>query len=484
MIPEEQLQKLLQQLTSHPKECEWIEFKQQFHSNEEIGQDISALSNGACLHKQQFGYLVFGVENNTHTIVGTSFKPSTHKKGNEEFENLLLQRLNPRIDVCIYEFIFEGKVISLFEIPAATHQPVDFSHDAYIRVGSISRKLREFPEKESKIWKNDSSLEFERGIASERATADEVVKLLDTQSFFEISKIPYPSNRDGVMERLSGEKLIIRKGAGYAITNVGAILFAKNLNDFERLGRKASRVIVYKGNNKTETIREQPGQRGYAISFRNLVAFINDQLPANEAIEKAIPKTLRMYPELAVRELVANALIHQDFSISGSGPMFEIYSDRIEFSNAGLPLITTIRFIDEYQSRNEKIASFMRRFGFCEEKGSGIDKVVNLCEVFQLPPPDFITQEKHTKAIMYAPSNLTSMNKSDRVRACYQHSCLKYVSNERMTNQTLRARFNIEEKNSAIASRIIKETINDNLIKDEDPKNTSKKYSRYVPFWA
>jgi len=130
-----------------------------------------------------------------------------------------------------------------------------------------------------------------------------------------------------------------------------------------------------------------------------------------------------MYPEMAIRELVANTLIHQDFKTTGINPMIEIFPDRIEFTNPGLPLITTNRFIDEYQSRNEILASFMRRIGICEEKGSGIDKVIFNAELYQLPAPDFQVQEKHTKSIMYSFKELNDMDKNDKIRATYQHAC-------------------------------------------------------------
>ncbi len=191
-----------------------------------------------------------------------------------------------------------------------------------------------------------------------------------------------------------------------------------------------------------------------------------------------------MYPEDAVRELVANALIHQDFSETGTGPMIEIFEDRIEITNPGLPLITPLRFIDEYQSRNEELASLMRRIGICEEKGSGIDRVIALSELFQLPAPDFRVLEKHTKVILYAYKRLNDMDRQDKIRAAYQHCCLKYVSNDHMTNQSLRGRFKIEDQNSAIASRIIGDTLDAGLIKLEDPENKSRKYTRYVPVWA
>lgn len=117
-----------------------------------------------------------------------------------------------------------------------------------------------------------------------------------------------------------------------------------------------------------------------------------------------------MYPPLAIRELVANALIHQDFNLTGTGPMIEIFSDRIEITNPGVPLIDTLRFIDEPPiSRNEILASLMRRLNICEERGSGIDKVIFQVEMFQLPAPDFQVTSNHTKAILYAPKDLAGM---------------------------------------------------------------------------
>lgn len=482
-MTETQLQQLLEELVKQPRESEWVEFKHNFHSAEEIGERISALSNGACLHHQDFGYLVFGVEDASHQIIGTSFKAKTAQHKKEDLEHWLAQRLNPRIDFEIQEFDYNGKHISMYIIPATHNQPVEFMHNAYIRVATITRKLNEFPEKARKIWKKGPVKIFEERIVLEKLSADDVVQLLNTQSYFDLLEIPYPTTREAVFERFISEGLIIKKQATYQITNLGAILFAKDLNSFPNLKRKSIRVIIYEGKNKLKTIREQIGVRGYAIGFEGLVNWINSQLPANEVIGKALRKEVRMYPEIAIRELVANALIHQDFDEKGF-PMIEIYSDRIEISNPGLPLITPDRFIDEYQSRNEQLADLMRRMGICEEKGSGIDKVIASTEMFQLPATDFIIQQRHTKAILYAYQQLNDMSKKDRIRATYQHCCLRYVTNEKMTNQSLRARFSIEEHNAAIASRIIRDTLTSGLIKDDDPTTKSRKYAKYIPFWT
>ncbi len=206
-------------------------------------------------------------------------------------------------------------------------------------------------------------------------------------------------------------------------------------------------------------------------------------MPANEEIGKALRKETRMYPEIAIRELVANSLIHQDFAEKGF-PMVEIYSDRIDISNPGNPLIKPERFIDEYVSRNEKLADLMRRMGFCEEKGSGLDKVIFYNELFQLPAINVVIGDNRTSVTMYSYMPLNDMDKRDRARACYQHACLKYVSNVKMTNQSLRGRFQIADHNYSIASRIIRDTIDEGMIKEVDPDNKSRKYAGYIPFWA
>lgn len=477
-----QLIELLNELVKQPHESEWVEFKLNFHSAEEIGERISAISNGACIHNQQYGYLVFGVEDSTHIIKGTTFRGKTHKKGNEELEHWLATRLNPRIDFNIYEFDYDSqRRITLFVIPATKTQPVEFLHHAYIRVGSITRKLNEFPEKQAKIWKKES-IPFERETAKDNLVASDITKYLSTETYFDLMKLPYPSNQQGVIDKFIEEGLVV-KGKTYGITKLGAILFAKNLKDFESVERKSVRVIVYRGKNKVETEREQIGIKGYAIGFEGLVNWVNGQLPANEEIGKALRTESRMYPEIAIRELVANALIHQDLSEKGF-PMVEIFLDRIEISNPGTPLVTPDRFIDAYVSRNEKLADLMRRMGFCEEKGSGMDKVIFYNELYQLPPINIIVAEGRTRVTMYSYKSLNDLDKKEKIRACYQHACLKYVSNEKMTNQSLRDRFKIEDQNAAIASRIIRDSLAENVIKEDDPESKSRKYASYIPFWA
>ena len=314
--------------------------------------------------------------------------------------------------------------------------------------------------------------------------AAQVVELLDTQNFFELLKLPYPAEQAGVLDRLQQERLVDLLGGNFAIRRLGALLLAKRLQDFPDLSRKAPRVVVYTGSSKLDTKLDQPAIKGYAVGFRELVHFIMSQLPQNEVIEDALRKEVKLVPEITIRELVANALIHQDFRIGGASVMIEIYSDRVEISNPGDPIVPVDRFIDGYQSRNERLADLMRRFAICEEKGSGVDKVIQAIELHQLPAPDFRAGFKRFSVVLLAPRPFEKMDKPDRIRACYQHCCLCYVLQRKMTNQSLRERFKLPESKAESASRVIRDTVDAGKIRLADAEQTSPRYRSYVPFWA
>ena len=176
-------------------------------------------------------------------------------------------------------------------------------------------------------------------------------------------------------------------------------------------------------------------------------------------------------------------LVHQDFGEKGF-PMVEIYTDRIEISNPGQPIISVERFIDEYNSRNASLADMMRRLGICEELGSGLDKAVTAIELYQLPPLRFSVQETRTTVTLFAYRKYADLNKDERIYACYQHACLMYVTNGKMTNQSLRERLGIEKQNYSMASRIIKDTLNAEKIKEEKAENVNRRNKGYIPYWA
>jgi ATP-dependent DNA helicase RecG len=480
------LNQLLKSLLALAKETEWVEFKHNNDNPETIGEYLSALSNSAALHGKDSGYLVWGVEDTTHKVVGTTVQPRLRKIGNEEMENWLAHNLSPRIDFQFHEIDYEGLPVVILRVQPTVASPVSFRGVEWIRVGSIKKKLKDHPGKEKELWLVLANLSFEQGIAASAATGDEVLARLDYPKYFELSSQALPDNRAGILERMSIDRLIVpRSNDSFDITSLGAILFAKQLSTFGSLARKGFRVVRYQGTNRVETEYEKLGKRGYAAGFEGLIAYINDHVPRNEVLGQALRRDIRMYPERAIRELVANSIIHQDFAMTGTGPMVEIFDDRMEVSNPGLPLIDPLRFIDHApRSRNEMLADLMRRLGICEERGSGFDKVVFETEVFQLPAPDIRVDSTHTRIVLFGHQKLSEMDRLDKVRAGYQHCALLYVSNKRMTNSTLRERFQIPEREYFVASRIIRDTINAGLIKSEDSESKSRKHARYVPFWA
>lgn len=478
------LTSLIREFCKLPAETGWVEFKENNAEPQEIGEYISALSNFAALVGKGFGYMVWGIANATHDVVGTTFNPATKKVGNEDLESWLLRMLNPKLHFQFKTLILDDKTLVLLEIPAAARNPTLFSNIAYTRIGSYKKSLKDFPDQERALWRAFDMTPFEELPAIANQSAQDVLRLLDFEAYFALLSLPEPRDDEVIVNCLASDRMICKNDAGqWNITNLGAVLFARDLHFFKGLSRKALRLIVWEGRGRLKTLREQTGQKGYAAGFEGLIDYVTALLPRNEVIGKALRHEVPMYPALAVRELIANALIHQDFSVTGAGPMVEIFSDRMEITNPGIPLVNVSRLLDSPpRSRNETLASFMRRAGICEERGSGIDKVVHETEVYQLPAPVWEMPDHSVRVVLFSHKAFAKMDKESRIHACYLHACLRHVMRDPMTNTSLRERFGIEAKNSAIASRIIRDALDAELIK---PNGDSRgKHASYLPIWA
>jgi ATP-dependent DNA helicase RecG len=427
-------------------------------------------------------------EGGGHLLLGIADKPPRRVVGTKAYDDLmdltakLFHERGFRVEV--EEVIHPDCRVLVFIIPPRPRGTAYHYKGSYLmRAGEELVSMSE--DHLRKIFsEGNEKVNFESQVAMVGVSAEEVISLLDTQSYFDLIQIPYPAERDGVLDRFCRENLIIREDVTYSVTNLGAILFAKNLELFESLSRRAVRVTTYNGTSKLKTKRDLIGKKGYALGFQGLIDYIESQLPTNEVIGKALREAVPMYPQIAIRELVANALIHQDLDSKGNSVSIDIYDNRIEISNYGLPCIETNRFIDEYQSRNEKLADLMRRLRICEEKGSGIDKVIGHVEAFQLPPPDIRAGQLRTIVTLYAHKPFENMDRSEKLRACYQHCVLRYILGEKMSNQSLRERLGLNNRQSDVASRIVSITVEEGLIKLEDPDSTSRRYAKYIPYWA
>ena len=483
--PTDYLIDLVRELCKQSSETEWIEFKVNNANPQRIGEYISALANSAAFYQKVNAYMVWGVQNGTHEIVGTNFNPFTTKKGNEPLENWLLRFLEPRMDFRFFEIMVDEKPVVILEVDSASHKPVAFSGIEYIRIGASKKDLKECPEKERALWRVFDVVRFEKEIAVERIKGDAILHIIDYTAYFNLLKIPIPNTRETILGILKQEELIVPNDASsWNITNLGAILFARDLKDFPHLKRKALRISQYFGNSKTVESRTKEIFKGYAVGFDLIIDSIESYLVNYEVVERIYRKEIRVFPAIAIRELVANALIHQDFLMRGTGPEVEIFDDRIEITNPGAPLVEVQRILDYPPvSRNEALVSLMRRFDLCEERGIGIDKVVEQIEYSHLPSPKFEIFPNHTRVVLFGPKSVVEMSDTERLQACYMHASLKYVQKGALTISSLQERFGLDEKSKATVSHYIHEAVEAGLIKPMD-KDASQKDVKYVPYWA
>ena len=479
---------LIEDLLGTSNETACVEFKGSNSAPFVIGKYISALANAAALEEQHFGYLVWGVRDTDHLITGTGFDPDSVQRNGQPLAFWLAQRLNP--DVAFRFQIVQharGRLV-LLTIPAATSSPVDFDRTAYLRIGSATPRLADFPDPQRALWRKLQPFLWETGIAADFLTEEEVLVRIDYPSYFDLTEQPLPNSRQGIIERLRQDRVITQDvGGRWNITHLGAILFAKRLDQFATsVARKAVRFTAYDGPSRADTVTHRYDEpRGYAAGFVSVVDYVDRLIPKHEQIGKAFRTEHPRFPAVAIRELVANALIHQDMTITGAGPSVELFSNRLEITNPGTPLISPNRFIDAPpRSRNEALAAFMRRMKLCEEQGTGIDKVVAAVERQQMPPPDFRVgngRSEATRAILFAPVSFGEMMVQERVRACYQHAVLKFLERGSLTNSSLRQRFGLAGRNSAQVSQVIRLARDRGLIKPADPAHPR---SGYAPFWA
>ncbi|MBU2570504.1 MAG: putative DNA binding domain-containing protein [Gammaproteobacteria bacterium] len=455
--------------------------------------NLSPKKDKLCQHLCAFanlpggGFLIFGIEDKTGTPAGVDKKVAD--KIVEQLANLCRAGVEPLVSMDHSMELFDGCPLLFVYIKESAVKPVHLFHksieDSFIRSGGTTRPASRLDV--AALLLNSKTPVFEELHASTLKNATEVMTLLDIAGIHALLKKPTPSNEEEIIYWLQQEKMIEDvDGKGFYITNFGALAAAQNLSQFDGLARKAVRVIQYEGKTKTQGSKEFPDNKGYAIGFEELIQFLKGILPGSEVIRHALRTDASIYPEIALRELIANALIHQDFTIRGSGPMIEVFSDRIEISSPGklLPGKKIDRLIRATpESRNEVLAAAFRRFNICEERGSGFEKAITAIELFGLPPLKVEETDSSFKVIMYSPKTFAEMTREERIEACYQHSIIQYYGAGGMNNTSLRKRFGMHDKQSPQISLLIKEAVNAGKIKIKDPES-SKKFAVYLPYWV
>jgi ATP-dependent DNA helicase RecG len=483
----------------------WIKIAHKFlkHSLGLIPQEINELdwkeslspkNDKLCRHICAFanlpggGYLVFGTEDKTGKVLGITKDFADNIV--ERLANLCRDGVNPIVSLDHAIEQYNDTPVLFIYIKESHIKPVHIANktieDTFIRSGGTTRLASR--QEVGSLMLNSKSPVFEELNASTLKNPTEVITLLDFAGIYKLLKKPVPSNLEEIVYWLTEEKMLNKvEETGYYISNFGALAAAHDLYNFDGLGRKSIRVIKYEGKTKTAGSKEFPNVKGYAIGFEELIQFVRSLLPGSEVIKHALREDTSVYPEIAIRELIANALIHQDFSIRGSGPMVEIFDDRVEISNPGqlLPSKKIDRLIRSTpESRNEILAQAFRRYNICEERGSGLEKAVTAIEDFGLPPLKFEETENSFKVLLFAPKTFAMMSQQERVDACYQHCIIQYYGSGGMTNNSLRKRFGVSERQTSQVSRLINDVLDIGKIKPKNPENESKKFAVYVPYWA
>jgi ATP-dependent DNA helicase RecG len=479
-IPEA-LHGLSESLATVPHEINEIDWKAKLSDNNlRLAEHLMAFAN-----HPGGGTLVFGVDNDgiSHGITADDLAAVVGK-----LASLGRDAVEPPLALDHATVTFDGCEMLMVRVPEQRVKPVHRRgksiEETWIRSGGTTRKASR--QEVGALMLQSSPLRWEDLRASPLMSLAEVRSMLDLDAIAKLLQRPLPEDEHDLANWLIGESITLRDGRGYYVTNFGAIAAARRLDDFPSLGRKGIRVVRYRGTNKVNTVDELSGQRGYAVGFEGLVSYLKRVLPHSEVIEQSLRTEVSMYPEIALRELIANALIHQDFSVVGAGPMVEIYDDRIEVTNPGtlLPGKKPDRLIGTTpESRNEKLASSFRRFRICEERGTGFQKVVSAIELFGLPPLLLTPHENAFRVTIGAPRKFASMTSQERIEASYQHAVLQYLSSQFLTNTTLRERFKLHDKHRNQITNLISDAVQEGRIKRKDV-GSGKKFAEYVPYWV
>lgn len=432
------------------------------------------------------GCLVFGIDNTDARLVGiTQEQVETIMSA---IANLGRDALEPPLAVDHAVIEVENVPLLCVQIPEHRHRPVHRRgrsiEECWVRSGGTTRKASR--QEVAGLMLGSSPPRWEELRASAARDAEVTIAALDLATIAKLRERPLPDDQQALLRWLADEKMIAYQGSGYCITHFGAIAAARRLEDFDTLARKRIRVVRYRGTNKVDTIDEMVGQRGYAVGFEGLIGHLKRSLPHSEVIQKALRVEASVYPEIALRELIANTLIHQDFSVPGAGPMIEIFDDRIEFTNPGglLPSKHLDRLIGTTpESRNEVLASAFRLYRICEERGTGFQKIVASIELFGLPPVAFAALDGAFRVTLYAPRKFADMAKTERVEACYQHAVLRFLSGSALTNTSLRERLKLSEKQRNLVTNLIGDAVGAGRIKRKDP-DAGNKFAEYLPYWA
>ena len=359
----DKLQELLADLCSYETEREWFEFKENWFDQTQLGQYISALSNSAAIEGRKNAYFIWGINNTTHEITGTTFNCNMDIK-NEPLKHFLVRQISPDINFTFDELNYNERKIVILTIPAAKIIPTSFNNERFIRIGSSKESLRKYPEKESFL--------------------------------FDVLRHGFPTieNTPSKYQNLTFEKLFIYYGAKGLKLNPDT--FKVNLNLLTENGKYnilaqllsdnsqlPLRVAIFSGKSKADklySIRDF-GYQCILYTLEDVLHYgdVLNLIQADETGRIVDRKDISLFENKAFREAIINAFVHNKWT-SENEPMITVFSDRIEILSRGvLAPEQTIEgfFRGESIPVNKKLSEIFLQLHISEKTGRGVPVIVN-----------------------------------------------------------------------------------------------------------
>ena len=355
---------LLLELINNQEECEWVEYKENWFDREELGCYISALSNSAAEHGEEFAYFIWGIQDKTRIIVGTSFKYDIDIR-DEPLKHYLALKLNPSISFRFESFDIEGKRVVCLSIPAAKGIMTEFDKKRYIRIGSSKELLRKFPEREI-----DLAVILKNGMP----TIINTPSIRQDLSFSQL-KSYYLSKGLSISPDSFEENLSLFVPGSKRFNELAFIL--SDENDI------TCRVSVFSGKTKSDPqySLNDFGKKTILLTIDQILYFLESTNitrldETNRVVER---RDVPLFNSDCLREAILNAFIHNDW-VDLNAPMISVFSNRIEILSYGsLPSKQTKAgfFAGKSKPRCRELAELFLQLRISERSGRGVNKIVD-----------------------------------------------------------------------------------------------------------
>jgi len=450
----------------------------EFKAARETYNTDTAISYCAAIANEGGGHFILGVSDQMpRQVLG-----SNAVRNPAELELRIHEKL--QIKVAIRELDYGGKRVVVFQIPSR-RPGTPIGHDGRFQIRAGESLVSMTGNQLAEIIDETRGPIGDRPV-SEGKSAAEVTALLDLDHYFAIMPDTKPATGDEALSALERRGLVRADQATglYAISTVGALFLARSLDDFPTLRMRRIRFIRYAGADRVTATFEHFESRGYALAFEDLLMLIASHTPVREEIVGGLRSSTPVYPPTAIREFLANALIHQDLGEDSIQITVELFSDRLEIRNPGEPLLDVERFVDETRSRNPELAELMRLARICEVRGSGVDRALQQIEDYVQPAPTFRRETAATTITLFDHVEFAEMTIDERVWSTFLHSCVRYESGNRLTNTSLRGRFGLPANKTTVVSQTISAAIEAGLLKLDPRVGSSRRLAKYVPFFA